>query len=309
VAFDRSRETELSSLPEPPLTADPRPDQRQWTRLPRIVDQHVTRSEQMILSAAEQTATARAIVLGPGRCTEIPVERLAKRFDHVDMVDMDKAALDEGLASLSLDDALTAKLNIQQRDLTGVIDMFEEGLTRIISDETDFDVALLKMTDLLQSIKPQYPVVKQQYDLVIASVVLSQLHVAVSNLALSNAAKKWPNHVQTMRKSQPWTQAMLQLATVVEPAFVRYVQDLLAPGGRIFLSATMHTCFIHEAPNGDWYTDGRYRMTTRDRLADYVDDRATSQVTDEWFWIALLPVAGETAGKLFSVEAAVLRAD
>lgn len=297
----------MFDLPEPPLIADPKPDERKWTRVPSVEDQHIAKSQQMILAAAEQTATGSAIVLGPGRCSELPVETLAKRYDSIDLVEMDKAALDEGLAGLSLNDALTSKLNIHRRDLTGVMDVFEAGLKKITGDETDFDAALVRMTELLESIEPKYPAIKQEYDLVVASVVLSQLHVAVSNLALTRVAEQWPDHVQTLRASRPWTQAMLKLAQALEPAFVRYVQALLAAGGRIYLSATMHTCFLHAAQDGGWYTDGRYRMTVRNGLADYLGDGFDIEAHDSWFWIAKQPVATKQVGRLFVVEAIAIK--
>ncbi len=259
----------------------------------------------MILGAAEQAGGGDAILLGPGRCQEVPLAELCERFNHVTMIEMDRPALDEAIATL--DGAAKAKIDAREQDLTGVTDSFDQKLGRIVDEADDFGSALPTMVQLLQSQQPGYPPVDQQYDLVVASVLLSQLHVAISNRTFERVAAKWPDRVQSLRELREWTDAMLQLTRKIEPAFVDYVQNLACEGGRIFLSATTNVCYIHAADTGEWFTDGRYRMTTHLRMVDYLDDHSVVESTGDWFWVVAEPVAGRSVGTVFVVDAAVLR--
>ena len=78
---------------------------------------HVANSHRRILEAASHCEHhSRALVLGAGNCTEIPLEDLARNFDEVVLTDLDDASM--AAAVEDLPDDLAAKVHVQVEDVT-----------------------------------------------------------------------------------------------------------------------------------------------------------------------------------------------
>jgi hypothetical protein len=99
---------------------------------------------------------------------------------------------------------------------------------------------------------------------------------------------------------------MYGLAHRMEVAFIDSLPGMLAPNGRIFLSETVQGCFLHPSPDGQWMTDGMYRMTRTTQLRDYIDDRFRVEHHGKWVWVMEPATENGQVGRLYNVQALVL---
>ncbi len=108
-------------------------------------DQHVAESVRMISLSATRVGTCRAIVLGAGKCREIALAGLATLFGEIVLVDLDRAALDEGLAAAELAPDERRKVEIRLADLTGSTGDLERRWRAAIAAAADAQDAIERM--------------------------------------------------------------------------------------------------------------------------------------------------------------------
>ncbi len=216
----------MIDVPEPsPTPGGP----RRWVRLSPISCSHRQSSRGMILRAAGRVRPGRAIALGAGRCREIPLAELADRFEHVTLVDVDAAMLDDALTSSGLEGARAARVERRVADLTGVTDRFLEGVDGGLAATPEEAVA--RLARLAQDTQPEAFAADGTYDLVVASCVLCQLHLGACHGAASRFAARFPDRVPLLSQSSAWFHALYGLARRMEDAFVEALYGLVAPGG------------------------------------------------------------------------------
>ncbi len=90
----------------------------------------------------------------------------------------------------------------------------------------------------------------------------------------------------------------------------RFIDDLvahLAERGLIYLSDSPQLCYIKLMPDGQWETEGTYRLLRSKELADYLDRRFAPIAQGRWHWIVSPPEKPGDVGRLFDVQAVVLR--
>jgi SAM-dependent methyltransferase len=294
----------MSDVPDPPPIAVAPAGPRRWVRLAPIPCPHRQASRGMILQAAGRVRPGRAIALGAGRCREIPLAELADRFEHVTLVDLDAAMLDDALAGAGLEGSRGARVERRVADLTGVTDRFLEGVDGCLAATPEESVE--RLARLAQATRPEAFAADGTYDLVIASCVLCQLHLAACHGAAARFASRFPGQGPLLSQSSVWFHALYGLARRMEDAFVEALRNLVAPGGRIFLSDTVQGALLHPAPDGHWMTEGLFRMTRTPLLSDYLDGRFRVEDRGGWHWIEEPSGAPGQPGKLFNVQALVL---
>jgi len=136
---------------------------------------HIQNSHRRILQAADLVRSrSAALVLGAGRCREIPLEELARRFERVVLVDLDLPSMEQ--AAGALPEELRPKVEIRVSDVTSFAQPVMDAARRIVEGAATTEEAfggLERLTERLDALRrpPELP----RADLVISSLVLSEL--------------------------------------------------------------------------------------------------------------------------------------
>lgn len=136
---------------------------------------HIRRSQLGILEAARLVRNhGTALVLGAGRCWEIPLEDLAARFDRVVLVDLDEPSMAAAVSTLPT--PLQRKVQIRVSDVTSFAEPLMSATATIVEQAQTADEAFVALESLYRRIEqvrrlPDLP----EADLIISSLVLSEL--------------------------------------------------------------------------------------------------------------------------------------
>jgi hypothetical protein len=282
-------------VPAEPYTRDP------------VACQQVEASRHLIKAAADSAHPGRAAVLGAGNCAEIPLAEIAARFEHVTINDVDAAELEKGIAAAHLDDAARAKLDVRVADLTSVTDLLVTSIEELLETVDDPDTAIEAMSRLVDDAPLEGMPLDDKYNLIVASCVLSQLHFGLLHRADAAFERRFPRQEVRLRESVRWTSALYEMARRMEQRFIDDLAARTAPGGLIYLSDSTQMCYIKRTAEGKWETAGTYRMLRSQSITDYLDGRFVAVARDRWNWVVSPPQAEGDVGRLFDVQAVVLR--
>ncbi len=159
------------------------PERRAWYR--RHSPEHlrmVTGLVEQAFAARAGGAEPRAVVLGAGACTELPLEWLARRCGSVLMVDLDVPGMLR--ARDGLPNTLRARVNVVATDLTGGVSAALAAELRAqpwadlarLGDNAPLDAAASCLARCPVPDPPPIPELQPAgYDLVISSLPLTQL--------------------------------------------------------------------------------------------------------------------------------------
>jgi SAM-dependent methyltransferase len=282
-----------------------------------ITCRHVEKSRQGILAAAGAAtadgttaggaASGRVLVLGAGRCMEIPLPALAEQFAAVTLGDVDADAMQQGVDAAGLSTTQRAKVSLLCVDVTGVTRAALEQIERL-PPATDPAAFVDAMAQVLDATVPLPLPLAGRYELVVASCLLSQLHFSLAHGAREQFAQRFPQAVGVLAGSPRWATALASMARRMEERLLDELLRVLAPTGRIYLSESVQVAFITWHPGGQWQTEGTYRMLRSQDLADYLDARFAVEARDRWEWVVPPPQHAGLPGRLFDVQAVVLRA-
>lgn len=173
---------------------------------------HVENSRRRILEAAALSqGHATALVLGAGNCTEIPLEELAKTFDEVVLVDLDDASM--SAAAEDLPDELIPKVRLQVADVTRFAAPLMRRLLAAVDQSETVDQAFEKINETLSGLgaddtPPKLPAA----DLVISSLVLSELHRYPLNYAARLVRDKFGKRLSSWQGYESFRARLQQLA-------------------------------------------------------------------------------------------------
>ena len=272
-----------------------------------LPSRHVEESRRLIRAAAEEVQAGRAVVLGAGNCAEIPLAELAARFEHLTLNDVDGKLLDQAIEAAGLDEAARAKIEVRVADLTGVTDPILEKIDGVLSAISDVDTAIERMATIVDEEPVANMPIEGQFDLVVASCVLSQLHFGLVRRSGERFEQRFTGQIERLRQSPRWTTALYQMARRMEARFIDGVAALSAQDGLIYLSESPQMCSIKLTADGRWETEGTYRMLRTQDLTDYVDRRFAIVAHGRWHWVASPPQQVGQVGRLFDVQAMVLK--
>jgi hypothetical protein len=277
-----------------------------YTRDP-VDCQQVEASRHLIKAAADSAHPGRAAVLGAGNCAEIPLADIAARFEHVTINDVDAAELEKGIAAAHLDDAAKAKLEVRVADLTNVTEGLIAAIEKLLETSADPDDAIEAMSQLVDDAPLEGMPLDDKYDLIVASCVLSQLHFGLLHRADAAFEARFPRQENLLRESVRWTSSLYEMARRMEQRFIDDLAARVAPGGLIYLSDSTQMCYVKRTAEGKWDIEGTYRMLRSQYIADYLDGRFVAVARDRWHWLVSPPQATGDVGRLFDVQALVLR--
>lgn len=136
---------------------------------------HIQRSQLGILEAARLVRNrGTALVLGAGRCWEIPLQDLAAQFDRVVLADLDEPSMIAAVSTIP--PPLQRKVEIRVSDVTSFAEPLMAATGRIVEQAETAAEAFVALESLYERIEllrrlPDLP----EADLVISSLVLSEL--------------------------------------------------------------------------------------------------------------------------------------
>ncbi|MGD9720628.1 MAG: hypothetical protein AB7O59_16505 [Pirellulales bacterium] len=276
-------------------------------RLAPLACRHIEHSRAWILRAAQSVEPVRAAILGAGACTEIPLAELAERFGEVVLNDIDERLLREAIAAAELSPTARARLKIVPGDLSGLTQPALAAIGQAISDAADAGTAIDAMAQAVVAAEAAPFPIPGPFDLVVASCVLSQLHFALTHEAAAIFEQRFPGQADTLRTSSAWQAALYATARQIEEKFIANLAERVSDRGLVCLSESAQMCYVQLAPDGSWQTPGTYRMLRTIDLADYVQGHFQVVERGRWEWVVAPPkVPGET-GRLYDVQALVLR--
>ena len=200
---------------------------------------HLQNSRRRILRAAELTKNrGRAVVLGAGKCREIPLEELARQFEQVVLVDLDRGSLEEAAEDLSPE--LQVKLELQVSDVTSFAIPVMRGIEEAVEASQTIEQAFGRLTEVYakaigEQDLPRFP----GADLVISSLVASELHRYPGRYADRLLRRKfqaglagWGGHKQADRRLQRFAlnEHAALIASLLRTGGVVYISDTVARG-------------------------------------------------------------------------------
>jgi hypothetical protein len=123
--------------------------------------------------------TQVAVVLGAGHAFGLPLESLARRFQRLILVDIDREALERTASTLVRDPGLRPKVELRVFDLTGVSAQTLQRARAIIDSGPSATEAVRDLVTLLDSYhlsgKPRLLGSSETADLLVSDLVLTQL--------------------------------------------------------------------------------------------------------------------------------------
>jgi hypothetical protein len=200
--------------------------------------EHGENNRQLLLRGAERAVGPRAIVIGAGKLYDIPLRKLAERFEQLLLVDIDAAALAESVKQVGLEPKLQARLSLVQADVTGINDVFLEKARAALArpEETEVYAALLRLLheyrlDAPPRLLPE-GAAAGPLDFACSSMVLSQLATPLTQYVLERFAQRFPTSTRT--QDHEFQLALGQFAHRVQ---LQHIRSLLAVAPCVALSS------------------------------------------------------------------------
>jgi hypothetical protein len=270
---------------------------------------HIARSREMIGAAVAhaEDPTAAAAVLGCGRAAEIPLDQM-RGFSRVDLVDLDDTALDHLLARYGAPPG-PPRFAYHHVDLTGLVAPLAAQAAAILGPAVDATAAADRLAALIVDPAPSWwrPPDGVRFRLLVCSGVLTQLQAGVRAGIEAAWRDRFDGDVTALAASTVWREAALGLARRLEDGFVRHLDELIEPGGVIYLADTVHVSWLVAIDAHIVETPGAWLATRTARLADHLGRGAIVLAEGRWPWFR--PGAeGPYWGRLYGVQAVIYRA-
>jgi hypothetical protein len=274
-----------------------------------IRDTHVQSSLRMITEAADLAGPGAAAVLGCGKGSEMPMRHLARKFEALDCVDLDGGALKLLESQCQQWADVRHRCRFYCADLTGLIPQIMPEAQAVVAASADPVTCLDQLGELLGSAKPDFwkgsPA--EHYSLVICSAVLTQLQATVRSRVEHVFLERFPGHASMLSSHQPWKASIWKFARALEDAFILNMATWCAPTGIVYLSDTVHVCWLKQSGPESFTTEGAWIATRTSRLADYLDPWHEILAEQQWDWIKM-ESEEPYAGRLYGVQALIYRA-
>lgn len=271
--------------------------------------EHGVNNKQHVLRGAERARGPRAVVIGAGKLYDIPLHKLAERFEQLLLVDIDAAALAESVEQAGLEPQLRARLSLVRADVTGITDVFLEKARAALAlaDEAEVYASLLRLlyeyrVDEPPRLVPEHAM-GAPLDFACSSMLLSQLAAPLTLYVERQFAARFPASQRV--QAHEFQVALGQFTHRVQHAHVR---SLLAAAPCVALSSDLT----------DQYTGLDARGTviraaaqlpligapTLDQLVPRQQARTVS--TAQWEWHHVVPTRHKPHGRTVQVAGVII---
>jgi hypothetical protein len=294
------------------------PERRTWYR--RHSPAHLRAVAALVedaLAARSAGGPSRAVVLGAGACTEAPLERIARGFEHVLLVDVDVPGMARARDELAA--SLRSRVDLLQADITGGV---SEALASELRAQPWRDLARLGATAPLEAAAaclercpvpdpPRLPgLIAQGYSLVFSDLVLTQLY-SLPLLDVVDTLSLYAPDAVDLRETYPrFRQAAQSFRRRIALGHLALLAGLLAPEGAAILASDRmgHLLPPKSRPHA---RDPRETLTVLpdDVLAIPDDLAARFQLVGAprtWEWLVSAPDATHF-GRMYEAVGVVLR--
>jgi hypothetical protein len=270
--------------------------------------EHAESNRLLLLRGAERAAGPRAVVIGAGKLYDIPLRKLAERFEQLLLVDIDAAALAESVKQVGLEPKLHARLSLVQADVTGINDVFLEKARAALAsaDEVEVAAALLRLLHEYRVDEPPrlFPegAAEGPLDFACSSMVLSQLATPLTRYVEEHFAARFPASQRT--RAHDFQVALSQFTHRVQQA---HVCSLLAAAPCVALSSDFTDQYTAFDPRGTVMRAAvRLPLIGAPSLEQLVPRlQARSVSTAEWEWRHVVPTRSKPQGRTVQVAGVV----
>ncbi len=213
--------------------------------------EHGVSNKELLMQGAERASGARAVVIGAGKLYDIPLRKLAERFEQLLLVDIDAAAMAESVKQVDLEPKLQARLSLVQADVTGINDVFLQRARTALAlrDEAEVYEALLRVLHDYRIDEPPrlFPehAAAGPFDFACSSMVLSQLATPLTSYVQERFRARFPASERS--NGHDLQIALGQFTHRVQQAHVR---SLLAAAPCIALSSDITDQYTALDPRG-----------------------------------------------------------
>ena len=270
-------------------------------------DFHTYESKRIIIEACQNSHDEAAVILGCGRCGEIPLRELANRFQKIDLLDINGKAL-QFVEQETITWNSKNKLKFYHDDLTGVMANVQSEAQQIVSENANPMICLRQLGDLLKTTKYNFwtSPEKKKYDLVICSMVLTQLQAVVRESIEKIYLQRFPNCLDALTSDVVWCKALWSFARDIEEEFISHLKKLTRPNGIIYLSATVNVSWMVQTDEESVIAEGHWIATKSSQLLDYLGNDSEVVKFKKWNWLRQ-EEEGEYWGRLYGVQALIYR--
>ncbi len=197
---------------------------------------HIEMSRQGILAAARLVQTPRtALVLGAGRCIEIPIAGLARRFERVVLVDLDREGLQASIAGLP--EPLRRKVELRFSDVTSFAEPLMEETARVVAESPQSSSAIGGLRSLYERMETlQRPPDLPRADLIVSSLVLSELFRYPSTFAARLFRERFD---EDLADSREYRSLWRKLRAFAMSDHAATIARLGQPGGIVYFADTV----------------------------------------------------------------------
>jgi hypothetical protein len=270
--------------------------------------EHGTSNRQFLLRGAESAAGPRAVVVGAGKLYDIPLRKLAERFEQLLLVDIDAAALIESVKQVGLEPKLQARLSLVQADVTGINDVFLEKARAALAlaDEGEVYAALLRLlheyrVDQAPRLFPEGEA-RGPLDFACSSMVLSQLATPLTQYVEQRFHLRFPGSERTQQ-----LEFQVALAQFTHRVQLAHVRSLLAAAPCIALTSDITDHYTALDGYGNVvYAPARLPLIGAPSLEALVPRlQARSVSTADWQWRQVVPTRSKPRGRTVQVAGVV----
>jgi hypothetical protein len=270
--------------------------------------EHGEHNRQLLLRGAERAAGSRAVVVGAGKLYDIPLRKLAERFEQLLLVDIDLAAMAASVKQIGLSPELSARLSLVQADVTGINDVFLERAhaALALSGEDEVAAALLQLlqsycVDKAPRLFPELAA-KGPLDFACSSMVLSQLATPLTFYLTEQFTARFPTSQLT--QAHEFQVALGQFTHRVQHAHVR---SLLAAAPCVALTSDISDQYTALDAQGTLVTAAaRLPLIGAPSLdALFPRQHARPLFAAEWQWQHVVPTRSKPRGRTVQVAGVI----
>jgi hypothetical protein len=270
--------------------------------------EHGVNNKQLLLRGAERAVGLRAVVIGAGKLYDIPLRKLAERFEQLVLVDIDAAALAESVKQADLEPNLQARLSLVQADVTGINDAFMERARAALTPTNEAEVyaALLRLLHEYRLDEPPrlFPAgtADEPLDYACSSMVLSQLATPFTQYLQEQFSLRFPASQRT--QLEEFQVALGQFTHRVQLA---HVCSLLAAARCVALTSDITDQRTALDGRGNVvYSPQRLPLIGVPALEALVPRlRARNVLTAQWQWRHVVPTRSKPHGRTVEVAGVV----
>lgn len=282
---------------------------RNAARLEREWRPHIQENWQFIIDAAHGL-TGKALVLGVGNATDIPLAHLANQFDELTLVEVDEESVVKAVEALPIQSQ--EKIHIKIEDLTGVSGNIAQRMIKASQRQKNFDLFVREADNIIRTTDPIDFREGTDYSFVCSSLVLSQLYQFPFDQMRYIASETYDrDDIRSSRYGNDVNLAFNGFMLKCQAKHFELLQRSIKPDGVIYFADTTSSASILDFNSFTGATFGdTVEMMHFDFVAEQIRTRFQYVKGRNWTWTNELPnyeIGGNGAGLLFQVEAFSLK--